>query len=229
MIINGDSLKCVDKIYDRLYEIPKIKYISVYFRRDDIPSKYKGRVAVEELDRLGEAYTTDYQLILYNENKEEEVLVESANCGYGGTGPYATDSILQILDIKIDYGIIYEKKKIEMLEVNQYHDLGVFVSNIDKPLIIRAKFKSAYSKWDTMKKLFILGTRGGLPKEIENRCFNTSYNYLFDKELENYKTNNLLIIDEGLKRIGHEGIEIVIEKILKDNSFEYTIDEYKSK
>lgn len=34
MIINGDSLKCVDKIYDRLYEIPKIKYISVYFRRD---------------------------------------------------------------------------------------------------------------------------------------------------------------------------------------------------
>lgn len=229
MIIYGDSLKCVDKIYERLYEIPKIKYISVYFHRDDIPSQYKGRAAIEELNRLGEAYTTDYQLILYNENKEEEVLVESANCGYGGTGPYATDSILQLLDIKIDYDIIYEKKKIEMLEVNQYHDLGILVSNIDKPLIIRAKFKSAYSKWNTLKNLFVLGARGVLPKEIENRYFHTSYNYLFDKELENYKTNNLLIIDEELKTIESNSIKIIIEKILKDNSIEYTIDEYKSK
>lgn len=237
--IDGASLECVEQISSKLKEIGNIDRFSVFF--EDIPAKYSDIPSyyLNEDGRWRDKKTT-YLLILESLESDQEVWIEGATCGYGGTGPGATIEILQILGVRMDFNRITTEKVIEHENVNLEHDLNFIIRqkaddyevsdlNNEKLMKVMMKFKNPYDKWTAKDTLRILGYFQPLrhfgDSGSESYYFRTPYDTT--QEMSKYATNNVLTLHKRLSNIAIESIDQLIRQIAHEYHAEVITRKYE--
>ena len=219
--IRGTSDECVEKIKLLLPIIGDIKGFSVY-SDEFLPSKYKQIPEVSMYEGKIRHIESSYNLILRcSTDNPEEIWIESSNCGYSGSGPSATNQILQLLGVRnFNYEDIRKKKFIVEENVKAHHDLNFIVYKEDeseeweKILVVKMKFDKASNKWNSKDKLKVIGYFNPLDEvdyKLEKRYFKLPYDT--EHEWNEYKTNNSFTLHKHFTNISMEDLEKSIKEI----------------
>ncbi|QGG47627.1 hypothetical protein [Heliorestis convoluta] len=231
---SSDSHSTVKYIKNNLEFIGNITSFEAYFNDEDIPEIYRNVPDVYLVDGKRKDSSKNYTLILRDDENEQEIWLDGANCGYGGSGPCATVQILQTLGIKYDYERIHKEKIINEKNPVSFHDLNMIVYRPEdvigirqeKILKVKMSFEKAYQKYNTKKSLEQLGIIQPLSNfqhehdnngDIETYYFD-NLPYSTKKEWADYTTNNALTLKQIYAKLDTE----TIEDIIRDISYNYS-------
>lgn len=136
-------------------------------------------------------------------------------CGYRGGSPHETLSILQILGIRNDFGILLEGNNYitgEKLAPNHALNFLVMTQHEKPILLVKARFKTAADRWSAINALRCFGTLFGIDKDDEDSKF---YSFEDTYFMADYAVNNKLFLDRDYMLNGTENFTLSqIRKII---------------
>ncbi|PRX29370.1 hypothetical protein BX659_110114 [Orenia metallireducens] len=226
-------LKCDDHVSDynvkfvkrNADQIGNVKEFEIFRHSEDSPYENEGNSHF------------NYTFIL-KDDKENQIWFQT-NCGYGGSGPLATQEILQILGLKSDYQVD-KKEYIKETNLTPEHKLNFIVgtyrkgrtpidthswSDMNERFWVMTDFKYAYQLFDFKKILksigyldnFFIETEIELPEEIAkpNPTKDGGPRDLYRNEWRGYATNNEFRLNHQFPEVEDNFLKIFFKNLVE--------------
>lgn len=154
-----------------------------------------------------------YSFILQDEKGNEFWL--DTLCGYGGSSPAETESILQILGIRDDYGITQEGNSHilhKALSPNHSFNLLLMDQNNRELLLATMNFRYAHQRWATLNAINSFGyIKGAMQGDSSTEIFPASH---YQHDFGDYATNMYLYLDKEYAVPEYSGFKLLHVKTM---------------
>lgn len=216
-----------------IYRQEKKGYYNAYEYAKSILGEMKKIVAFKAFSYGGHDYyevignhRRYYNLILFDEASNEYWF--DAQCGCKGMGSFYSEKILQLVGIREDYNIAFEKE-IYRFNLSPNNKLNLLIVEIDLSnsiekyfikSLITLDFENAYLRYRALDSLQIFGVVKSIEDAIGGELYIKYFNRegLDERSYEEAGVNNILFLDDYLGKSIKLNISTNIDKLLESKS-----------